>query len=206
MKNSKKGVLYAIMAVVGLSGVSARADTPSWLKSRGTRFGTAATGARDWTKQAGADFYDWAGKHKKEIGIGLGAAAGAAALGTGTRYGYKTYKKRQAVRPTPEKSVFVLTEVEKNISGTLVPSTTVPPISDESAITGASVVLEKEQKRGADSKALLASIRAGGGALKPVVPKPSKPIELNIFDNPMFQKIRQQVQREEEADDDEDWD
>jgi len=100
MKNSKKGVLYAIMAVVGLSGVSARAD----LKSS---FRTATARARDW-----------AGKHKKGIGIGLGALAGAAALSAGTYYGGKTYKQRQAVRPT-------LTLSEKNISETLVPTTMV---------------------------------------------------------------------------------
>ena len=198
MKNSKKGVLYAIMAVVGLSGVSARADTPSWLKSRGTRFGTAATGARDWTKQAGADVYDWAGKHKKELAIGAGALAGAAALGAGTRYGYKTYKQRQVVPSIPQAPAISDADYRVALS---IPQA--PAISD---VPGASVVLEKEQKRRADPEGHLAAIRARAGLplrkMKPVS-KPFNPMDV-LSANPRFQKLRK-LHVQEQVDDDDDW-
>ncbi len=72
MKNSKKGVFYAIMAILGLSGASANADIFS---DMGKGIGTAATKG-----------YGWAKAHPGET---VGILAGTAALGAGAYYGGK---------------------------------------------------------------------------------------------------------------------
>jgi len=75
MKNSKKGVFYAIMAILGLSGASANADIFS---DMGKGIGTAATKG-----------YDWAKAHPEAAaGIAAGVAA-ATAAGAGAYYGGK---------------------------------------------------------------------------------------------------------------------
>ena len=93
MKNSKKGVFYAIMAILGLSGASANADIFS---DMGKGIGTAATKG-----------YGWAKAHPEAAaGIAAGVAA-ATAAGAGAYYGGKKLTQQK------ETPFVTITDIER---------------------------------------------------------------------------------------------